>query len=63
MKKLLPIFLLFPSSALAQEVYSINVNKLCATIVEIPYASDNFSDEEWEEFKQCLQFVEQFKEN
>lgn len=63
MKKLLPIFLLFPSSTLAQEVYSINVNKLCATIVEIPYASDNFSDEEWEEFKQCLRFVEQFKEN
>ena len=35
---------------------------MCAAIVDIPYASDNFSDEEWEEFKDCLSFVEQFKD-
>jgi hypothetical protein len=62
MKKLLPLLLLMPTHSLAQEVYSINVNRFCAAVVDIPYASDNFSDEEWEEFKQCLQFVEQFRE-
>ncbi len=46
----------------AQEILTINVNKLCASIVNIPYASDNFTDEEWEEFKQCVIFVNQFSE-
>ena len=36
--------ILFTPAAFAQEVYPINVNKLCAAIVGIPYASDNFSD-------------------
>ena len=39
---------------------SLNVNRLCAAIVQIPYASDNFSDEEWDQFQQCLRFVRQF---
>ena len=39
---------------------SLNVNRLCAAIVQIPYASDNFSDEEWNQFQRCLQFVRQF---
>ena len=46
----------------AQEVYSINVNRLCADIVEIPYASDNFTDEEWEQFKNCVNFTKQYQE-
>lgn len=62
MKTLLALLILLPVSVSAQEVYSINVNKMCAAIVDIPYASDNFSDEEWEEFKDCLSFVEQFKD-
>jgi hypothetical protein len=63
MKKLLLLLpLLFVTPVSAQEVYSINVNKLCATIVGIPYASDNFSDKEFEEFKKCLRFVRSFKE-
>lgn len=62
MKKLLPLFLLIPTSVSAQEVYSVNINKFCAAIVNIPYASDNFSDEEWEQFKGCLQYVKQFQE-
>lgn len=33
------------------------VNKICAYIVGIPYASDNFSDEEWERFKFCRQLI------
>jgi hypothetical protein len=62
MKKLaflMPV--LFIQPALANEMMiTVNVNRLCATIVQIPYASDNFSDEEWKQFKQCLQFVRQF---
>jgi hypothetical protein len=46
----------------AQEVILMNVNKLCATLVNIPYASDNFTDDEWEEFKKCLIFMNQFSE-
>jgi hypothetical protein len=29
------------------------INKTCAYIVGIPYASDNFSDREWERFVVC----------
>lgn len=59
---LLATLLLLPTSVSAQEVYSVNVNRLCAAIVNIPYASDNFSDKEWEQFKGCLQYVKQFQE-
>jgi hypothetical protein len=59
---LLATLLLFPTSVSAQEVYSININRLCAAIVNIPYASDNFSDKEFEEFKKCLRFVQSFQE-
>jgi len=44
------------------EVASINVNKACASIVGIPYASDNFSDEEWQRFQQCRSYLNQFAE-
>ena len=50
----------FPVSA--QEIYRINVNRLCATIVDIPYASDNFTDEEWQQFTECVNFMKQFQE-
>ena len=29
------------------------VNKFCAYVVGIPYASDNFTDEEWNRFLFC----------
>lgn len=64
MKKLLliPFLIGLSTPVSAQEIYSINVNRLCATIVDIPYASDNFTDEEWKQFTDCMSFVEQFKE-
>jgi hypothetical protein len=62
MKTLLALLVLLPTTVSAQEVYSINVNKMCAAIVGIPYASDNFTDKEWEEFKECVEFVKYFKE-
>lgn len=62
MKTLLALLVFIPNTVFAQEVYSINVNRLCSAIVGIPYASDNFSDKEWEEFKECLEFVKYFKD-
>jgi hypothetical protein len=31
-----------------------SIARQCAADVGIPYASDNFSDSEWEEFKHCI---------
>ena len=64
MKQLLiAIALIFTTSpSYSQELYRININKVCSAIVDIPYASDNFSDEEWEQFKTCLKFIKKFKE-
>lgn len=64
MKKLLLLTLIFfsVSPASAQELYRININRACAAIVGIPYASDNFSDEEWEQFKECLSFMKNYLE-
>ena len=62
MKKLaflLPILLIQPASA-NEMMITVNVNRVCAAIVGIPYASDNFSDAEFQQFKQCLRFVRQF---
>jgi hypothetical protein len=61
MKYLLSLALLLPAPVSAQEVYSININRVCAAIVQIPYASDNFTDEEWEQFKTCLKFMKQYE--
>lgn len=35
------------------------INKFCAYTVGIPYASDNFSDEEWKRFKYCRDTLNQ----
>lgn len=63
MKKLLAIlpiiFTAFPAQANDMMIY-VNVNRLCASIVNIPYASDNFSDEEWKRFQQCVKYIRQF---
>jgi hypothetical protein len=59
---LLPFIVFSTLPVSAQEVYPININRVCAAIVQIPYASDNFTDEEWEQFKTCLKFMGQFRE-
>jgi hypothetical protein len=48
-----------PVHAESMMIY-VNVNRVCAKIVGIPYASDNFSDAEWEKFKQCVRFMRKF---
>jgi hypothetical protein len=32
--------------------------KFCASVVGIPYASDNFTDAEWQQFQNCMTFFE-----
>jgi hypothetical protein len=32
--------------------------KFCADVVGIPYASDNFTDAEWQRFQHCMEFFE-----
>ena len=36
---------------------SESINKFCADVVGIPYASDNFSNEEWERFVYCRESI------
>ena len=64
MKKLLliPLIIFASVPVSAQELYRININRVCASIVNIPYASDNFTDLEWQQFKDCLSFMKQFQE-
>lgn len=64
MKKLLilPVLIFSTIPVSAQEIYRVNVNRVCASIVGIPYASDNFTDLEWQQFKDCLKFMRQFQE-
>lgn len=62
MKKLLLIAsLLVAAPAVATEKITINANKYCAAAVGIPYASDNFSDWEWEQFQYCLKTLNLYK--
>lgn len=59
-KLLLPLILLAATPVQAQEYATINVNRVCAAIVGIPYASDNFTDAEFQKFKNCVKFIERF---
>ena len=36
---------------------SESVNKFCADVVGIPYASDTFTDDEWERFVYCRESI------
>lgn len=44
---------LLASAVIASSQQSEEINKFCAYVVGIPYASDNFTDEEWERFQFC----------
>ena len=62
MKKLIPLLILpFATPAFANDMMiRINVNRVCASIVNIPYASDNFSDKEFEKLKKCVAYIRRF---
>ena len=53
-------FMLVGTQPAKAEMITINVNRVCAAIVGIPYASDNFADAEWEQFKKCRTFIQHF---
>ena len=36
---------------------SESINMFCADVVGIPYASDNFTNEEWERFVYCRESI------
>mgnify|MGYP006270511169 CR=1 FL=1 len=44
--------------ASAKPAASEQINKFCSRVVGIPYASDNFTDDEWERFVYCRQSLE-----
>jgi hypothetical protein len=56
---LLPFLFIQPASANDMMIH-INVNRVCAAIVQIPYASDNFTDEEFQKWKDCVAYLRQF---
>jgi hypothetical protein len=62
MKNIIPLLIIpfsgsFPAQA---EMITVNVNRVCAAIVNIPYASDNFTDMEWQQFQDCRDYLRQF---
>ena len=62
MKTIIPLLVIpftfsFPVKA---EMITVNVNRVCASIVNIPYASDNFSDKEFEKWKKCVAYIRRF---
>ena len=62
MKAIIPLLVIpFATPAFANDMMiRINVNRVCASIVNIPYASDNFSDKEFEKWKKCVAYIRRF---
>ena len=44
---------LLASAIISSSQQSEAINRFCAYVVGIPYASDNFTDEEWQRFQFC----------
>lgn len=63
MKFFILFSLLFAATpATASEIVKFNANKACAWTVGIPYASDNFTDAEWEKFQLCVRSMKYFQQ-
>ncbi len=60
MKALLAAAIILAPFTARAEMVTINLNRVCAAIVGIPYASDNFTDAEWEDFKECRDYLRRF---
>jgi hypothetical protein len=48
---------LLASALISSSQQSEEINKFCAYVAGIPYASDNFTDEEWERFVFCREHL------
>lgn len=44
---------LLASAIISSTPKTEEINKFCSYVVGIPYASDNFTDEEWSRFVYC----------
>jgi hypothetical protein len=51
------MFELLASAIIASSNRSEDINRFCAYVVGIPYASDNFTDEEWNRFVLCRESI------
>ena len=40
------------------EMVTVNKNRVCSVLVNVPYASDNLTKKEWEQFKLCIRFFD-----
>ena len=49
--------LILASQLLTPVDVSERINMFCAEVVGIPYASDNFTDEEWNRFVYCREHI------
>lgn len=48
---------LLASAVISASNQSEEINKFCAYVAGIPYASDNFTDEEWQRFVYCREHL------
>ena len=64
MKTIIPLLVIpFVSPfALDPEMITVNLNLVCASIVNIPYESNKFTKEESEKFEGCRDYLRQFKD-
>jgi hypothetical protein len=60
MKTLLSLLAIGMVQPARAEMITVNANRVCAAIVGIPYASDNFTEKEWGEFQDCHRFLNYF---
>ena len=56
-KRSLQMLEFLASTVIASSQRSEDINKFCAYVVGIPYASDNFTDEEWRRFTFCREHL------
>ena len=47
------ISFLLATSVVISPMWDETINRYCARVVGIPYASDNFTDSEWQQFELC----------
>lgn len=48
---------LIASMVISSNQKTEEINKFCSYVVGIPYASDNFTDEEWKRFEYCRENI------
>jgi len=46
------------SSILLTSQPNEHVDRFCARVVDVPYGTDNISDQEWKEIQQCRNFFQ-----